>query len=367
MHFIGTFLFTFLFCSSALAARVAVLAPQSGDGAMFGKELVEGVKIAVDVINEAGGLLGEKVELMNVDDLCEESASVKETQMMSLASKQGEDKINLVIGPYCNDGFKEVSDIAAKNKILRIVPQALSRELYDYNATGLYKIGGKISDQAKSFFEFYKDKWIDKSLAVVYDSEDVAFYEVASELQNLMLQNDLANRITLYDFAAYKKYKKMAKEILLNNKVVYILGNKRKIANLAQHLQEEDENITIVVDSYMAVEYFFKEMGNFAEGIYFLRLNNQKSNAEFTKELVKLRIKNREPYGMGVFGYTAVMLWHDMVKKAKSFDAAIIDKSVEHNYWQLPWGKIKFQQGKAEKTGGWSIYLLQEGDYAQVY
>ena len=70
---------------------------------------------------------------------------------------------------------------------------------------------------------------------------------------------------------------------------------------------------------------------------------------------------------MGVFGYTAVMLWHDMVKKAKSFDAAIIDKSVEHNYWQLPWGKIKFQQGKAEKTGGWSIYLLQEGDYAQVY
>ena len=107
-------------------------------------------------------------------------------------------------------------------------------------------------------------------------------------------------------------------------------------------------------------------MGNFADGIYILRINNQKANANFTKELIELRIKNKEPRGLGVMGYAGVMLWQDMVAKAKSFDVNAVNKVSSQYEWNLPWGKVKLQNGHVLTNGGWNMYLLENGEYTQV-
>ncbi len=362
MRFLYLVSLLLLIVTRVQAAGVAVVAPKDGDNAKFGQQLNDGVKIAVDTINEAGGLLGEKLELIYMDDVCSESALHGDVQALNISKDSG---INLVIGPYCTDML--FPSMMKGSSAVRIMPQPLNNQWYNYNHTGLYKIGGRISEQAKTFFEVYKDKWIDKNLAVVYSQDNDATYETASELQSIFMANNLANRVNLYDINAYNnKMKKMAKEIVRDNKVAYILGRKSQIAEIAQKLQEKDENIIIIVDEYMATAHFFKEMGNFADGVYLLRINNQKSNANFTKELVELRIKGREPRGIGVMGYAAVMMWRDMVKKAQSFDAAAIDAIAGQQSWSLPWGKVKFQHGRTLTNGGWNMYLFEDGEYTQV-
>lgn len=362
MKLLSLLLFCGFLIGQAQAAGVAVVAPKDGDEAKFGVQLIDGVKIAVDTINESGGLLGEKLELISIDDSCSEAALHGDMQRLRTGEESG---VNLVIGPYCADMLAQSLDKSGKT--VQIMPQPLSNTWYDYSNTGFYKIGGRVLEQAKTFFEVYKDRWIDKNLAVIYDKDDGVSYETAAELQSIFMANNLGTRVTLYDMANYgSKYKKMAKEIARNNKVAYILGKKSQIAKLAQKLQEKDENIIIVIDEYMATEHFFNEMGNFADGIYFLRINDQKANAHFTKELVSLRIKNKEPKGLGVMGYAAVMLWRDMVTKAKSFNAKAIDGVSGQQSWTLPWGKVKFQKGMALTNGGWNMYLYENGEYTQV-
>lgn len=362
MRFLYLVSLLLLIVTRVQAAGVAVVAPKDGDDAKFGQQLNDGVKIAVDTINETGGLLGEKLELIYIDDVCSESAEQGDVQRLNVGKESG---INLVIGPYCIDMLSP--NLMKESGTVRIMPQPLSNSWYNYDYAGLFKIGGRVAEQAKTFFEVYKDRWIDKNLAVVYDQDDAASYETAAELQSIFMANNLGNRINLYDMKAYEyKYKKVAKEVVKNNQVAYILGKKSQIAMLAQKLQEKDENIIIAIDEYMATAYFFKEMGNFADGIYILRINNQKSNANFTKELVELRIKNREPRGLGIMGYAAVMLWRDMVEKAKSFDVKAIDKVSVQQGWRLPWGKVNFQHGRTLTNGGWNMYLLENGEYTQV-
>lgn len=362
MKLLSLVLCCFMLIGEVNAAGVAVISPKDGDEARFGRQIAEGVKIAVDVINESGGLLGEKLDLINIDDACSESSMFGNTQKLRLGEGSG---VNLVVGPYCID--EPMQNLNKDTKAVWIIPQPLISARYDYERMGLYKIGGRILEQAKTVLDVYKERWIDKNLAVVYDQNDAASYETAAELQNIFMANDLANRITLYDINAYDgKLKKMAKEIVRNNKIAYILGKKSQIATLAQKLQEKDENITLIVDEYMATDFFFKEMGNFVDGVYFLRVNDQKSNANFTKELVELRIKKREPRGLGIMSYAAVMLWRDMVEEAQSFTVSDIDKLVKAKNWNLPWGKTKFQHGRALINGGWNMYLFEGGEYTQV-
>lgn len=368
MKFAAKLVVIWLMCwnVSAQAANIAVIAPKVGDLAKYGQELSDGAQIAVDMLNQSGGVLGEKVNLITVDDRCEDSFAVSAAQMMSLNSSK-KDKVNLVIGPYCSNAFVEVADIYAQGKIIRIVPMPLNAGQYHLNKAGLFKTGGLMSEEAEAFFDTYKRRFAGKNVAMVYDSFLPETTETAFETQQLFRGNNLVNRITLYDFSNYNKdYTQMAKEILLNSQVVYVLSGSKPTARLVQELQEESKDAVIFVDEYLATPYFFREMGNFAEGIYVLAMEDLKDRPEFTEELVELRLKGKEPRGLGVYSYAAVKLWSEMVEKAKSADFDKVVQQSTKKSFMSPWGEVTFKQGNALQNGGYGVYQIKNGEYTQV-
>ena len=88
----------------AMAVNVAVIAPKDENLFYFGRDLAEGVRIAVDLINENGGVLGEKINLIEIEDRCNDLSAVSTAQMLSSASSEKE-KLSLVIGSYCQNMF----------------------------------------------------------------------------------------------------------------------------------------------------------------------------------------------------------------------------------------------------------------------
>lgn len=354
-----------LWAVEAKAVNVAVVAPRVGYMAKFGNELAEGAQIAVDIINQNGGINGEKVNLIMVDDRCQDSFAVSAAQMMSVNSSDN-DKISLVIGPYCNNMFEQISDIYAAGKIIRIVPMPLDSQQSAVEAKGLFKIGGLMQNEAGAFYGFYKSKFAGKNVAFVYDSTIAATVETALKTQELFKDNGLSNRITLYDVANYNEdYNQMAKEILLNNEIAVLLSAAEPTAELAQNLQEKKADIVIFVDEYLATTYFFREMGNFAEGIYVMRVESFKDNPSFTEDLVALRLLGKEPKGVGVYGYAAVKLWQQAAEKAQSTDFDKID-GLRNAKFLLPWGEAELLNGNAGANNKYDVYQIQNGEYTQV-
>ena len=354
----------FIGISSSFATNVAVVAPRVGAMAKYGNEIAEGAQIAVDMLNDKGGILGEKLNLINVDDRCENSFAISAAQMISLNSSKN-DKISLVIGPYCNNSFNDVANIYANGKIIRVLPTPLSAAEYNTEAKGLIKIGGLMSDEAKAFFGFYKNQMVGKNVAMIYDSRMPQTAETALELQQLFRENNLFN-LTLFDFASYDNFSSMAKEILLNSEIAYILGNAEETSILAQELQQERAEIIIFIDEYLATEHFFREMGNFVEGIYLLSLKNLKSSPYFAEDLVELRLNGKEPKGLGVYGYAAVKMWAEIVEQAKTNDFDKVVKFYEDKDFTMPWGKISLIKGNAVPSSGYTIYQIKDGEYTQV-
>ncbi len=69
--------------------KVGALYPLTGGLAVLGNENFEGAQIAVDVINEQGGVAGRKVELVSGDASTPEKAQSEAERLLSTAGVQG--------------------------------------------------------------------------------------------------------------------------------------------------------------------------------------------------------------------------------------------------------------------------------------
>ena len=347
--------------------NIAVVAPRAGEYQRFGEELIAGVEIAVNEINEHGGLAGEKINLITVDDQCDDRLAVSTAQMMAVSSSR-RDKMSLVIGPYCSNAFAQVSDIYAKAHIFQIIPTAVSRREAQHNYKGLVKMIGYKERQATDFFNYWQKTFPDQNVALVYDGDMRTVVEVAAALQDEFYKNDRAFNLKNFNFRNYKDTEALASEILRSGiKIAYILGHSDEVSALSRKLKREHKYFVIFTNRYQADETYVRELGDLAEGSYFMALPSLKDNPAFTETLVRLRLLGVEPEGLSVYGYSAVRLWKELVMRSKSFSYDKLADTLKDSVFPAAWGTVSYKNGNPEKSLPYGIYRLSGGEYTQVY
>lgn len=357
-----------LLVSNAFAAvNMAVIAPRAGEFKSFGEELIHGVEIAVNDINAQGGVLGEPVNLIVVDDRCDDMLAVSTAQMMAVNSS-AKDKVNVVIGPYCDNAFAEVGAIYAKAGILQIIPTKINKANAGINYGGLVKLTGSSESEGESFYAYYQQNFAGQRVALVYDGAVRTAVDMAALVQNIFRSNGAAQLIIPYDFAAYQDLGHLAEEIIHEgNQLVFILGSSKKIAKLARKLKEESRELAVFTDRYLAGDTFEEVAEEFGEGTYFMALPSLKDSPSFTETLVRLRLQGAEPEGLGVYGYLAAMIWEEAVEKADSLNYKAVAKTFERSRFETPWGECRFESGNPDKAINYGVYRLLGGEYTQVY
>ena len=94
---------------------LGVSTSMSGPFAPFGQGVSDGARLAVDKINEHGGISGKKVHLFIYDDQCNPAVAVEVTQRLIM-----QDKVAALIGYPCGVTALAALPIAAKNNVLSI-------------------------------------------------------------------------------------------------------------------------------------------------------------------------------------------------------------------------------------------------------
>lgn len=92
--------------------RIGVNYELSGAVATYGQSSVEGIEMAIDEINNAGGINGKKIKLIKYDNKSEPAeATTLATKLMT------QDGVIAVIGPATSGSFKAEIPVATKHKI----------------------------------------------------------------------------------------------------------------------------------------------------------------------------------------------------------------------------------------------------------
>ena len=106
---------------AAAEVTLAVIAPKSGEYARAGEELFNGARLAVQEINDNGGLNGEKLDMLTIDDRCDDRLAVSTAEMLTLLkSKKIHRATRLFLHVQLIAGFAFLRAQAAKAGVLSI-------------------------------------------------------------------------------------------------------------------------------------------------------------------------------------------------------------------------------------------------------
>src|SRR5947209_17023923 len=156
------FVLTLLGLEAQAQVKIGVAGPVTGANAAFGAQLNQGVGQAVEDINKAGGLLGEKLELEVGDDVSDPKQGV------SVANKFVGDGVKFVIGHFNSGVTIPASDVYAESDILFITPSATNPKITDRKLWDAFRTCGRDDQQGMLWAEYARDNLKDKKIAVLH-------------------------------------------------------------------------------------------------------------------------------------------------------------------------------------------------------
>lgn len=115
--------------------KVGINYELSGGVATYGNGCLDGIKMAIDEVNAAGGVNGKKIELVTYDNKSDPAEAT------TLASKMmAQDKVLVALGPATSGNFKATIPEANKNKVPVISGSATADDVtVEFNDDGTVK------------------------------------------------------------------------------------------------------------------------------------------------------------------------------------------------------------------------------------
>lgn len=140
----------------------------TGNVANYGKSILSGAKMAIDEVNEKGGVNGKKLSLVESDNKSEPSESGN-----SVTKLVTQDKVVAIIGPATSGCVAASAPITTANKVPQIAPSA--------TAPAITMDNGKVRDymfracfidpfQGQVMAQFADNTLKVKNVAILYDS-----------------------------------------------------------------------------------------------------------------------------------------------------------------------------------------------------
>jgi branched-chain amino acid transport system substrate-binding protein len=170
LFFCLAFIFGLTTSAPAENIRIGVASPFTGDLAAYGDNIKAGVSLKLKEINDAGGINGQKIELVWGDDLC----APKEAG--TVASKFAADKsIVAVIGHLCSSATLAAMPIYVRAGLPTISPTSTNPTIGDVGKGWFFRNCYTDAFQGKYLASHVVPKLLGKdSVAIFYENNDYA-------------------------------------------------------------------------------------------------------------------------------------------------------------------------------------------------
>ena len=141
------------------------IGPTTGDAAIYGTAVMNGAQIAVDEINEAGGINGKKIEFNFQDDQSDAEKSVNAYNTLKDWGMQ------VLMGTVTTTPCVAVADKTAQDNMFEFTPSASSTDVIA--GDNVFQVCFTDPNQGTASAQYIGENKLAKKVAVIYNSSDV--------------------------------------------------------------------------------------------------------------------------------------------------------------------------------------------------
>ena len=346
------------------SARAEVLigaaGPVTGSLAWIGEQMQRGAEMAVVDINAAGGVLGQPVRLITVDDFCDPG------QAVAAAQKLVADGVVLVVGHYCSGASIPASKVYEAAGILQISPGSTNPLLTEQGRANVFRVIGRDDAQGVVAGNYLADHWADKKIAILHDNTTYG-KGLADETRKQLNKRGVTESI----YRAYVPGKGdySAETAALQDAdiaVLYVGGYDAEVALMARAARDRGYSVQFVSGDAMATEQLDLIAGRAAEGILFTFGADPRQNAEAAPVVERFRAENFEPAGYTLLSYGAVQAWAQAVEKAGSLEVTAVIATLRGQKFDTVLGAIDFDDKGDLTAQSWIWYVWKGGEYVPL-
>jgi len=304
--------------------KIGIFSPTTGFAAADGTSALQAAQLAVTMINDNGGVMGKKLELIHYDD------AAKPDQAASIARKLIEqDKVVAGISGSYSGATRAAAPIFQEAGVPMISAYAIHP---DITKTGdkIFRVGTLASVEGRVGAELVGSVIQGKKVAILTIDNDfgVALTEAfKAHAKDLGLEIVLEEKYPLGE-TEFRPIIGKIKEA--NPDVVYATAYYNEAANFVSQAKDEGLNATIVGQEGYDSPKFIELAGPAAEGVIITTDLNRDSDRPMTKTFLEQYKKtyNEDADMVGASAFDAVQLIAYAIKTAGSTDANAMVKAL---------------------------------------
>ncbi|MDR8398297.1 penicillin-binding protein activator [Paraburkholderia sp. USG1] len=346
-----------LVCTAAYAAspvKIGLIQPLTGSVAYNGQADVNGAKLAVAVINKAGGVLGHPLELTIEDGQCNPANTVNAAE--KLVQK---DKVSALIGAFCSSATAAIMPVAQKYRIPLLTGVSSEADLTEKGNPWFFRAAETDQLLARSFAPTLIRTLSLKRVAYVGVNDDWGRGGVQAFQQALQAGGVQTASTDYFDHGATDFYTLLAKLRASGADGLFVAAETQDGSTLVKQLKELGLNIKVFGVGSWATSDFIDLAGPAAEGVYaavpYASTLATPENSAFVNSYTT--VYKAPPGKYGAAGYNAVEIMAAAIQRAGSTDADRIRAALLQTDYQAPNGRYRFTaKGQAY---GFSLVLVQ--------
>ncbi|WP_150525911.1 branched-chain amino acid ABC transporter substrate-binding protein [Roseibium sediminis] len=345
---------------SAMAEiRVGLSGPMSGELAQFGQQMAAGAELAVADINAAGGVLGQKLELVVKDDKCDaDEATAVANQMIGSGTP-------VVIGSFCFRASLAAAPVYAGKDILQISPGTTVPQLTDDRAgPGVFRLAPRDDQQPRVIASHLVKAHGDRRLAILHDKS--AYGKALADAVRTELHAQ-GGKEALYEAvdASSPDYGTIGSILQLDNiEAVFFGGYHPEAAAIRRELASRGMTVAFIGGDALATDEFWLLSGEAGEGTEFALAQDPRSVPSAASLVERLNQSETPARGYDVVTYAAIEAWVAAVRRAGSTDLAPVAAAMMEGGLPTVLGSLSFDDKGDVEQQGYVLYRWNAGRYS---
>jgi branched-chain amino acid transport system substrate-binding protein len=341
--------------------KLAVAGPVTGANAAFGAQLTQGVQQAVEDINKAGGILGQKIQVEVGDDVSDPKQGV------SVANKFVGDGVKFVVGHFNSGVTMPASDVYAENDILFITPSATNPKITDRKLWDAFRTCGRDDQQGMVWAELARDKLKGKKIAVIHDKTTYGKGLADAALDNM---HKFGVKEVLYEGVntGEKDYSAIVSKIKDSGADYLMWGGLHTEGGLILRQMRDQGMNTIMISGDGITDSEFAAIGGTGVEGTLMTFGPEPRNNPNAKDAVdSFKAKGFDPQGYTLYSYAAVQIMKQAAEKANSLEPK---KVAEVMHSGMPFhtviGDISYDKRGDRTTVDYVWYVWKKGPDGKI-
>ena len=340
---------------------IAVAGPMTGPLATIGDQMKRGAEAAAAAINEAGGVSGRNVKIVEEDDVCDPK------QAVAVANLIVGQQIKFVDGHACSGSSIPASDVYNDNKVLMMSPASTNPALTEKGYPTIMRDFPRDDAQGAFVAPWIAKNFSGKKIAILHDKSAYGkglATVVKQTLNSLGVQEMLFEGINPgeKDYSAIVSKLKSA-----GAEFVYYGGYHTEAGLIVRQAADQGYKFQLMSGDALATADFWPIAGSAGEGTLFTFAADPRRSPTAAKAIDQFKAQGYNPEGFTLFSYGVIQAIVEGIKRAGSDDPVKVAQALKSGEpVDTLLGPIAFDAKGDVKDPHFDINQWHDGKYAPI-